>query len=95
MKPPEGRNMKYLLTVLTLLAPAAASAADSIHCYSIQDSDRRNECLALAQNNSTACYGIKNSDRRNYCLARSKKSSLQCYSINDADLRSLCLAETK
>ncbi len=78
------------LMVLSLSAlPASASES---HCYSIQDSDRKNICLAMAKRQESYCYSVRDSDDKNVCLAQVKQQRSYCYSVRNSDLKNQCLA---
>jgi len=80
-----------LMTTLGLSAPKPAGASES-HCYSIQDSDRKNICLAMAKRQESYCYSVRNSDDKNVCLAQVKQQRSYCYSVRSNDLKNQCLA---
>ena len=57
---------KTLSAVLTALALAPiVSFGASSQCYSIKDSDLKNQCLA----ETSQCYSIKDKDQKQRCLA--------------------------
>lgn len=80
-----------LMTTLSLSAPKQAGASES-HCYSIQDSDRKNICLAMAKRQESYCYSVRNSDDKNVCLAQVKQQRSYCYSVRSNDVKNQCLA---
>jgi hypothetical protein len=85
---------KKLSAVLTALALAPiVSFGASSQCYSIKDSDLKNQCLAETRNEKSRCYSIKNADLKNSCLARVGGNKSQCYSIKDKDQKQRCLAD--
>ena len=81
-----------LLVLLTALLPSAGWA-DSSKCYSIKDSDMKNDCLASTKNDKSKCYSIRDADTKNSCLARVGKEKSKCYSIKDKDDKQSCLAD--
>lgn len=90
--------MKTFTKALALIVSITFSAVtygDAGACYSIQDSDQRNYCIAQAKRDSGACYSIRDADQKNYCLATIRKDSGQCYSIRDQNLRNQCRALTQ
>jgi len=74
-----------------LLTTPKVHANDS-HCYSIQNSDTKNSCLALAKHQDPYCYSIRESDVKNLCLAQEKNQKSYCYSIKSSDTKNQCLA---
>ena len=80
-----------LMTTLGLSAPKPVQANES-HCYSIQDSDRKNICLAMAKRQESYCYSVRDSDDKNVCLAQVKQQRSYCYSVRSNDLKNQCLA---
>ncbi len=80
--------------VALLLTTPKVHANDS-HCYSIQNSDSKNSCLALAKHQESYCYSIHESDAKNLCLAQIKNQKSYCYSINANDSKNQCLAVVK
>lgn len=90
--PPVLNAMKYL--ILLMLLPGFAFANDS-HCYSIQNHDQKNFCLARAKQQTSYCYSIHESDTKNFCLAQINRQSSYCYSIRNNDNKNQCLAMTR
>ena len=80
--------------VALLLTTPKVHANDS-HCYSIQNSDTKNSCLALAKHQESYCYSIHESDAKNLCLAQIKNQKSYCYSIKSSDTKNQCLAVVK
>ncbi|MCX8504768.1 MAG: hypothetical protein EBU34_13300 [Alphaproteobacteria bacterium] len=80
-----------LLMAAASCAPSAY-AADASHCYSIQDRDRQNYCLAAAKREASYCYSIQNRSFQNFCLAQIKSEKSYCYSIQERDIQNQCLA---
>ena len=80
--------------VVLLLTTHRVHANDS-HCYSIQNSDTKNSCLALAKHQDSYCYSIRESDTKNLCLAQIKNQKSYCYSIKSSDTKNQCLALMK
>lgn len=89
----EQMNLKNLLLVLTgiALTPAVGHANPS-NCYSIQNYDRKNFCLATTRDQRSYCYSIGESDTKNYCLAQVGNQRSYCYSIRSLDTKNQCLA---
>jgi len=79
------------LLCITLIA-STAYGGDASHCYSIQDRDRQNYCLAGAKREPSYCYSIQNRNFQNFCLAQVKGEKSYCYSIQDRDTQNQCLA---
>ena len=69
--------------------------ANESHCYSIQNTDTKNSCLALAKHQDSYCYSIRESDAKNLCLAQIKNQKSYCYSIKSSDTKNQCLALVK
>ena len=69
--------------------------ANESHCYSIQNADTKNSCLALAKHQESYCYSIRESDAKNLCLAQIKNQKSYCYSIKSNDTKNQCLALVK
>lgn len=65
-------HKKYIILAALLLNAGAAFAGDSSACYSIQDADARNHCLAKARQQSSQCYAIQDSQRRAECQAEAR-----------------------
>jgi hypothetical protein len=59
------RSAKLLLVV----AIAWTTTSPASECYAIQDADRRNACLASAENDQYHCFKIRDADLREACLA--------------------------
>ena len=68
------------------------SYANPSHCYSIQNQDSKNLCLALVKKERSNCYSIGSSDLKNMCLAQLGEQRSNCYSIQSSDMKNLCLA---
>lgn len=78
--------------VMTFLLGLSASAlANPSACYSIQNPDRKNYCLAIAKNQNSYCYSIRESDTKNFCLAQVNNQRSYCYSIRSQDAKNQCL----
>lgn len=69
-------------------------ASDS-HCFSIQNSDAKNQCLAFVKKQDSYCYSVQESDAKNRCLALVKNQDSYCYSVQNADMKNHCLALVK
>lgn len=61
--------MKKLI-LLSLLVLSTHAFADASNCYSIQDRDQKNFCLAIVSKQKSYCYSILSRDDKNACLAR-------------------------
>lgn len=86
-------SFSAMLMVAVLFASVAPLAdANPSNCYSIQDRDRKNLCLATAKSQKSYCYSIGDSDSKKFCLAQVGGQRSQCYSIRAQDTRSHCLA---
>jgi len=71
------------------------SFANSSNCYSIQNTDQKNYCLAIANNQKSYCYSIQDNDRKNFCLAQLNNQKSYCYSIRSNDAKNQCLAQVR
>jgi hypothetical protein len=80
--------------VALLLTTPKVHANDS-HCYSIQNADSKNTCLAFAKRQDSYCYSVQESDSKNRCLALVKNQDSYCYSVQNADMKNHCLALVK
>lgn len=80
---------------IALLLTTSRVHANESHCYSIQKSDAKNSCLALAKHLDSYCYSIHESDAKNLCLAQVKNQKSYCYSIKASDSKNQCLAVVK
>lgn len=88
--------MKKIILSLVVLSASSLSFADSSYCYSINDQNQKNYCLAQAKNDSSYCYSISNQDKKNMCLALAKNDSSYCYSIyKDQNMKNSCLGQVK
>ena len=85
----------WVVAVMGLGPWGAAAAANESHCYSIQDADQKNQCLALAKRQESYCYSIRAQDLKNLCLAQTKNQKSYCYSIRSNDTKNQCLALTR
>ena len=84
----------YVLIAIgvALLLTTPKVQANESHCYSIQNADTKNSCLALAKHQESYCYSIRESDAKNLCLAQIKNQKSYCYSIKSNDTKNQCLA---
>lgn len=57
----------------TVLFVKGAAANQSSSCYSIQDADARQYCLAKARREPAQCYAVQRADMRSQCLAEVRK----------------------
>jgi len=79
--------------LLSVVLASAAAHADAAQCYSIQNRDKQNYCLATVKRQTSYCYSIQDRDSQNYCLAQVKGQKSYCYSIHDRDAQKQCLAQ--
>ena len=80
---------------IALLLTTPKFHANESHCYSIQNYDSKNSCLAPAKHQDSYCYSIRESDAKNLCLAQIKNQKSYCYSIKASDTKNQCLALVK
>lgn len=87
----------YVLIAIgvALLMTTPRVHANESHCFSIQNADTKNTCLASAKNQESYCYSIRESDAKNLCLAQIKNQKSYCYSIKSNDTKNQCLALVK
>ena len=85
-------TMKKLI-LIGLLVASTQAFADASHCYSIQDRDSKNLCLAQVKQEKSYCYSIGDRDQKNFCLAVVSKQKSYCYSISSRDDKNACLAK--
>jgi len=85
--------MRALL--LVLIATAVVPTAWASECFSIQDADQRNACLASAKSDKSYCFKIRDADLREGDLAPLQGETYGCFKIQDPDARAACLGETK
>jgi hypothetical protein len=87
----------YVLIAIgvALLLTTPKVHANESNCYSIQNADTKNSCLAIAKNQESYCYSIRESDAKNLCLAQIKKQKSYCYSIKSSDTKNQCFAMVK
>ena len=83
-----------LILALTVMH-SCNSFADSAACYSIQNQDRKNFCLAQAKGQTSYCYSIQENNTKNFCLALVSGQKNYCYSINSVDKKNECLGLVK
>ena len=89
------RSEFLALTLIALLffVPSPGNSQSNVGlCGAIQNSDKRNFCMAKAKNNAGLCGAIKDIDERNMCFALVKKNKSLCGAIKDKDKRYECLA---
>lgn len=84
-------NIKYCLPFAIFFYGTQVYANPS-NCYSIQNSDQKNYCLALAKNQKSYCYSIQENEKKNLCLAQSSNQRSYCYSIRSNDTKNQCLS---
>ena len=82
-----------LAVVLLLVTPRAH--ANESHCYSIQNADTKNACLATVKRQASYCYSIQAANSKNLCLAQVNNQKSYCYSISSQDMKNQCLALVK
>jgi hypothetical protein len=63
-------DMRNLFIVCVLIWMPAALGSE---CYSIQDTDQRNACLASSKNDNSYCYKIQSKDLQKDCLAHTPR----------------------
>lgn len=80
------------IVVIAIIFLTDVSFANPSNCYSIQNQDKKNYCLAAAKNEKSYCYSIHENDTRNMCLAQLMNQKSYCYSINSNDTKNQCLA---
>jgi hypothetical protein len=83
-------KMRVLLSIFCLVP--VVTLANPSNCYSIQNQDRKNYCLATAKNQKSYCYSIREQDTKNFCLAQVGNQRSYCYSIRSQDVKNQCLA---
>jgi hypothetical protein len=84
---------RFLVVFCSYLFLMGNSAiANPSHCYSIQNQDSKNLCLALVKKEKSNCYSIRSADLKNMCLAQTGEQRSNCYSIQSSDMKNLCLA---
>ncbi len=86
--------MKYIFALILLMMNQSVFANAS-NCYSIQNQDNKNYCLATAKNEKSYCYSIRENDTKNMCLAQVSNQKSYCYSIRSSDLKNQCLGMVK
>ena len=52
--------------------------ANESNCYSIQNQDSKNYCLATVKRQESYCYSIREQDSKNLCLAQVKNQKSYC-----------------
>jgi len=82
--------MRLLICFLFILGTTSV-LADSSNCYSIQNQDQKNYCLAISKNQDSYCYSIRENDSKNFCLAQIKNQKSYCYTIRANDMKNQCL----
>ena len=87
--------MRYLAAMLMTGAVTWMPAALGSECFSIQDADQRNACLASAKKDKSYCFKIQDAELREGCLAPLKGETYGCFKIQDPDSRAACLGETQ
>eukprot|EP01036_Dinobryon_divergens_P050144 gene50144-67144_t len=60
---------KFLAIIIASLITTSPLHAAGDQCYSINNPDAKNFCLATARNEANYCYSISNQDQKNMCLA--------------------------
>ena len=87
------KRIPIAVFLITALFPLLGYGAAASECYSIKDSDLKNQCIAETSNNKSRCYSIKNADLKNSCLARVGDNKSRRYSIKEKDQKQRCLAD--
>ena len=80
-------------SMFVMVNSQVAVIAAGENCYSIQNSDSKNFCLATSKNEASYCYSIQSSDPKNMCLAHVKKEKSYCYSVSNSDSKNQCLGQ--
>jgi len=62
--------MRSLFIVCALIWMPAVLASE---CFSIQDADQRNACLASSKNDKSYCFKIQSDDLQKDCLANTPR----------------------
>jgi hypothetical protein len=83
--------MKKIALLIWFALGTSCAFADASNCYSINNPDRKNYCLAMSKNQDSYCYSIRESDIKNMCLAQVKNQKSYCYSITSNDTKNQCL----
>jgi hypothetical protein len=86
---------KLIYVCMMTLGLVTTVHANPSSCYSIQNQDRKNYCLATAKNQKSYCYSIRESDTKNFCLAQVGNQRSYCYSIRSQDTKNQCLATVR
>ena len=86
--------MKIAIVLLSLFSSGFAGA-NTPACFSINDPDRKNVCLAMSSRQNSYCFSVKEADTKNMCLANVMKEKSYCYSIKLHDMKQQCLAQVK
>ena len=86
-------EMKYLIFLISFFTFAAH--ANENNCKSIQDSDKKNYCLATETKQRSFCYTIADSDLKNMCMAQLKQQKNYCYKIFSDEIQKECLKSVK
>ena len=82
-----------LLSLSALAASVCVQAApEPSRCFSIQNSDKRHQCLAQTRHDPSRCFSVQDSDQRHNCLAITRQDRSRCFSIREGDARTHCLA---
>ena len=81
----------YILSIVFTLISSNGTANES-NCYSIQNQDSKNYCLATVRRQESYCYSIQEQDSKNVCLAQVINKKSYCYSIRSQDIKNQCLA---
>ena len=85
--------MKFLILLISFFTFAAH--ANENNCKSIQDSDKKNYCLATETKQRSFCYTIADSDLKNMCMAQLKQQKNYCYKIFSDEVQKECLKSLK
>ena len=75
----EVAHMRALL--LVFMTTAVVPTAWASECFSIQNADQRNACLASAKRDKSYCYKIRDADLREGCLASIQGETYGCFKI--------------
>ena len=85
--------MNYIIFLISLHTFSAY--ANDNNCKSIQDSDKKNYCLATETHQKSFCYTISDTDLKNLCMAQLKQQKNYCYKIFSDEVQKQCLKSMK
>lgn len=85
--------LNFIKFALITLHATNCFAGAGDNCYSIQNQDSRNFCLATAKQNKNHCYSITSMDQKNMCLALASNDKNHCHTIRNRDTKNHCLGQ--